>query len=127
MWLALLLLLAAVATSTALLLQPRPQAVTLRSASRGHLAPRSGVSPWLSAASPATGDVSSDELRDEVLRDIVLQQLPDQEMNELTWRCLGYRPDAAVAGGWSNDGVFPGWRKNYPTPPDLVGVTRTYR
>jgi len=113
------LLLSAAAASALLL----PPAGALRvAAPRGPLATRAGA-PALCAAA---ADVSADELGDEVLKAILLQEVPDQAVNELTWRCLGYRPDPAVAGGWSSEGVFPNWRKNYPTPPDLVGVTRTY-
>ena len=82
--------------------------------------------PLRSPAPRLSALVSPDELRDEVLRDIVLQKVPDQEVNELAWRCLGYEPDPSAEGGWNNHNVFPNWRKKYPKPPDLLGVTRTY-
>ena len=65
----------------------------------------------------------------------------DVEVNELVWKYLGYRRGddggwSVEGGGWNGDGVFPNWAKNHPvaaragydvpTPPDLVGVTRTY-
>jgi hypothetical protein len=112
-----------VVACAALLLPPRPAAVA-----RVHapVSPRARATPWACASSGAPAQVSAEELSDEVLRDIVLQRVPDQEVNELAWRCLGYTRDSAVEGGWSNAGVFPNWRKNYPKPPDLIGVTRTY-
>jgi len=63
------------------------------------------------------------DLADEVLVSIVRQEMPDQEVNELVWKYLGY---ARTAEGWDSSGVFPGWRKRFPEPVDLVGVTRTY-
>jgi len=56
---------------------------------------------------------------------IVLSETPDQEVNALMWKYLGYVFDDAT-GKWDTSKVFPNWRKNYPEPPDLVGVTRTY-
>lgn len=66
-----------------------------------------------------------DDLRDEELLKIVLQEMPDQEVNDLVWKYLGYRKDEE-SGKWDASGVFPNWAKKYPQPPDLVGVTRTY-
>ena len=66
-----------------------------------------------------------DDLADEVMLRIVLQETTDQETNELAWKYLGYSFDEET-GSWDNSKVFPNWRKKYPTPPDLVGVTRTY-
>merc|ERR1712232_1449999 len=31
-----------------------------------------------------------------------------------------------MGGSWGNEDVFPKWREKYPTPPDLIGVTRVY-
>ncbi len=56
---------------------------------------------------------------------IVLEEKTDEEVNALVWKYLGYRYDEA-AGEWDNSKCFPNWRKNYPQPPDLIGVTRTY-
>lgn len=114
-------MLSSVVACAALLLPPRPIAVA-----RVHAPPRARAAPSACASSGDPAQVSPEELSNEVLRDIVLQRVPDQEVNELAWRCLGYTPDPSVEGGWSSAGVFPNWRKNYPQPPDLVGVTRTY-
>lgn len=43
----------------------------------------------------------------------------------LLWHCQGYRYDVEK-GGWNSDKVFPLWKKRYPSPPDLLGVTRVY-
>jgi len=51
--------------------------------------------------------------------------MPDEEVNGLVWKYLGYRKDEAT-GEWDASKVFPKWAAKYPTPPDLVGVTRTY-
>jgi len=65
------------------------------------------------------------DLADEVMLSIVLSELPDEEVNNLVWKYLGYSFDEQT-GSWDTSAVFPNWRANYPTPPDLVGVTRTY-
>ena len=72
----------------------------------------------------AAGAPPPDDLSDAALVRIVTQQTSDAETNELVWKYLGYARDES--GGWSADAVFPNWRAKYPTPPDLVGVTRTY-
>ena len=66
-----------------------------------------------------------DDLRDDELLKIVLQETPDQEVNDLVWKYLGYRLDEQ-SSKWDTSAVFPNWAKKYPLPPDLVGVTRTY-
>jgi tRNA 2-selenouridine synthase len=70
-----------------------------------------------------TGEVSADELTNEEIVKFVREEITDQEVNELVWRCLGYR---RVDGAWNADQVFPKWAAKYPQPPDLIGVTRTY-
>ena len=72
----------------------------------------------------SAGAPTPDDLSDEALVRIVTQQTSDTETNELVWKYLGYVRDEN--GGWSADAVFPNWRAKYPTPPDLIGVTRTY-
>ena len=82
-----------------------------------------------------------DDLSDNALLQIVQSEMSDVEVNELVWKYLGYRRGddggwSVEGGGWNGDGVFPNWAKNHPvaaragydvpTPPDLVGVTRTY-
>lgn len=71
------------------------------------------------AALPAPEDLS-----DETLLSIVTSEMSDEDTNDLVWKYLGYKRDGD--GSWQNDDVFPNWRKKYPDPPDLLGVTRTY-
>lgn len=109
-------------------------------AARGFLLAGSGRSPIVSAPAPrraaavlaAPSPPSSGawlpvppDLADEQLLKIVLQEMPDQEVNDLVWKYLGYRYDEASAG-WDASAVFPNWAAKYPQPPDLIGVTRTY-
>ena len=66
-----------------------------------------------------------EDLSDEVMLSIIYQETSDQEVNDLVWKYLGYRYDDAKKE-WDTSAVFPNWAKNFPTPPDLIGVTRTY-
>jgi hypothetical protein len=66
-----------------------------------------------------------DELSNEAMLQIILSETPDQEVNLLVWKCLGYEQDQAT-GEWRNDNCFPKWREKYPNPPDLIGVKRNY-
>jgi len=66
-----------------------------------------------------------DDLSDENMLDIVLERKTDEEVNALIWKYIGYRYDDE-AGAWDASRVFPKWAAKYPTPPDLLGVTRTY-
>ena len=66
-----------------------------------------------------------DDLSDEVMLKIVLQETADADVNALVWKYLGYRYNEET-DEWDSSAVFPNWRKKYPQPPDLVGVTRTY-
>lgn len=137
--------LALAAALPALLYAPRLRAAgpPLAVLSPTRAPPRTAVAGCAAAAGPVAAEELSDEARPsgtprpslppptrplacgpQVLLSIVLQAMPDQEVNDLTWRCLGYRP--TEAGGWDASEVFPNWRKKYPAPPDLVGVTRTY-
>ena len=72
---------------------------------------------------PETGEVSADELTNDQIVKFVREEVTDEQVNELVWRCLGYK---RTSEGWNSDDVFPKWRAKYPQPPDLVGVTRTY-
>ena len=38
-----------------------------------------------------TGEVSADELTNEEIVKFVREEITDQEVNELVWRCLGYQ------------------------------------
>lgn len=85
-----------------------------------------GAPPW-------SGPPGEDPISNEVLLQIVLSQIPDEAVNKLVWECLGYTSsmdlDAEtmeVTEVWSPENVFPKWAKAYPTPPDVIGVTRKY-
>ena len=72
---------------------------------------------------------SADELSNENMLRIILSMCTDEEVNELVWKCLGYRrvtDNSAEEGEWDATECFPKWRDRFPTPPDLVGITRTY-
>ncbi len=63
-------------------------------------------------------DELDEELSNENLLRIVKSEIPDNEVNLLAWKCLGYKQ---VDGEWTSEDVFPNWRSKYPTPPDLIG------
>jgi len=74
-----------------------------------------------------------DKLSDWEMLRIVTQDMPDEEVNELVWECLGYvksvdmDPETlTVEVKWDNTNVFPKWRAKYPEPMDLLGITRKY-
>jgi len=74
-----------------------------------------------------------DKLNDWQMLRIVTQDMPDEEVNELVWECLGYvksfdmDPETlTVQEVWDTSNVFPKWAAKFPTPPDLLGVTRKY-
>mmetsp|Transcript_35719 Transcript_35719/g.47126 ORF Transcript_35719/g.47126 Transcript_35719/m.47126 type:complete len:238 (+) Transcript_35719:145-858(+) len=77
---------------------------------------------FLDRSSP---EPTAEELTNENLVKIVLQESTDEETNFLVWKCLGYRYNQETEE-WSNENTFPKWREKYPSPPDLIGVTRTY-
>ncbi len=54
-----------------------------------------------------------------VIQAIVDDQLPDDVVNQLVWRALGYRYDAA-SGQWDNSQVAAEWRDRYPEPPNFL-------
>mmetsp|Transcript_2501 Transcript_2501/g.3459 ORF Transcript_2501/g.3459 Transcript_2501/m.3459 type:complete len:256 (+) Transcript_2501:28-795(+) len=78
------------------------------------------------------GDEETDELDNWNLLKILHSEMPDQEVNEIVWRCLGYQQtEAGSEGGeesskWVPVSCFPKWQEKYPTPPDVIGVTRIY-
>lgn len=72
----------------------------------------------LESASPTISELTNLN----ILR-IVREECTDEEVNQLVWKCLGYRRREEE---WDTTLVFPKWRTKYPEPPDLVGVTRTY-
>mmetsp|Transcript_45809 Transcript_45809/g.95942 ORF Transcript_45809/g.95942 Transcript_45809/m.95942 type:complete len:202 (-) Transcript_45809:227-832(-) len=72
-------------------------------------------------------DPEEDELLDELSNQNILRivkgDIPDNEVNLLLWKCLGYKQ---IDGVWTSDDVFPKWRAKYPSPPDVIGVLRNY-
>ena len=72
-----------------------------------------------------SGEPTLQELSNENLLRILMIQCSDLEVNTLVWKCLGYRYDEA-SKSWNNEKCFPNWRKNYPSPPDLIGMQRIY-
>lgn len=69
--------------------------------------------------------VTDEELSDENLVKIVLLEATDIQCNEMAWKCLGYEFGVETQQ-WEAIRVFPKWKSKYPSPPDLIGVTRTY-
>ena len=67
-------------------------------------------------------DELTEELSNENLLRIVKGDIPDNEVNLIAWKCLGYKQ---INGEWSSEDVFPNWRAKYPTPPDLIGMLIT--
>lgn len=68
-----------------------------------------------------TDDVTSEELSDENIVQIVTLETSDEQANTLVWKCLGYRLVDKIINTYNNDRVFPKWKAKYPTPPDLIG------
>ena len=104
----------------------RPTTTTTR-ASTDDAASEWGAAPWDESTN------GPDPLGDDVLLSIVRSELEDDAVNRLVWRALGYRSrvdlDAETLTAvevWTPDEVFPNWKKNYPQPPDVLGVTRKY-
>lgn len=58
-------------------------------------------------------------LTNNTLWAILTDQIDDTTVNQLVWHCLGYRYEAATAA-WDTTAVAAEWRKEYPTPPDLI-------
>jgi len=73
------------------------------------------------------GEVTLDDLSPINLLKIVQESASDIDTNVLLWKCLGYSYSGDEKGGkWNSDKVFPKWKAKFPTPPDLIGVTRRY-
>lgn len=70
-------------------------------------------------------DVTDEEVSDRNLVEIVNLLTSDDQANKLAWKCLGYRYNPTTKE-YDNNKVFPKWKLKYPSPPDLIGVTRTY-
>jgi hypothetical protein len=78
-----------------------------------------------------TGGPLEAELSNENLLRILKMQCSDLEANTLVWKCLGYRfetdeTESKSTGEWTAAEVFPKWKENFPAPPDLIGMQRTY-
>lgn len=58
-------------------------------------------------------------LSDAVLWSIIRDEMDDATVNQLVWRCLGYRYDEPT-GQWDASDVVEEWRTAYPTPPDFI-------
>lgn len=71
------------------------------------------------------GEPTAEELSNENILEIVNLNNTDLETNTLVWKGLGYRFDP-VKEEWDNSKVFPKWKDNFPTPPDLIGMQRIY-
>mmetsp|Transcript_41570 Transcript_41570/g.77913 ORF Transcript_41570/g.77913 Transcript_41570/m.77913 type:complete len:241 (-) Transcript_41570:512-1234(-) len=69
-------------------------------------------------------DEETDPLDNWNLLRILHSEMPDQQVNELVWECLGYRKDES--GEWQPTECFPKWAERYPKAPDVIGVTRIY-
>ena len=44
------------------------------------------------------------------MKRIVLQEIPDEEVNQLVWKYLGYKYDEETSS-WDTTNVFPNWAK----------------
>ena len=71
------------------------------------------------------GGPTADELSNENLLRILMIECSDLEVNTLVWKCLGYRFDPDKEE-WNDSECFPKWRERYPSPPDLIGMSRIY-
>jgi hypothetical protein len=69
------------------------------------------------------GGPTPEELSNENVLRIVRSECTDLEVNTVLWKCLGYR---FVDGEWNSAGCFPNWRQKFPSPPDLIGMQRSY-
>ena len=85
---------------------------------RPNILSMSGPSYVLDSFDPEDDEIS-DELSNENLLRIIKGDVPDNEVNLLVWKCLGYEQ---VDGVWSSEKVVPKWRAKYPSPPDVIGA-----
>jgi hypothetical protein len=58
-------------------------------------------------------------LTTETLWAIIHGDIPDQVVNQLVWKGLGYREDPDT-GAWDVSGVDPDWVEAYPEPPNFI-------
>ncbi|MDJ0706266.1 MAG: DUF1823 family protein [Leptolyngbyaceae cyanobacterium MO_188.B28] len=59
------------------------------------------------------------DLNTETIWAILNEELPDETVNQLVWRSLGYRYDNH-ANQWDVSQVEPAWVEKYPEPPDFI-------
>jgi hypothetical protein len=50
---------------------------------------------------------------------ILNEEIDDDTVNKLVWRCLGYRYDSA-ASKWDVSQASPEWKEEYPEPPNFI-------
>jgi len=58
-------------------------------------------------------------LSEQTLWAILNDEIEDEIVNQLIWRCLKYRYDSTT-GSWNTTQVSEDWREPYPTPPDFI-------
>ena len=58
-------------------------------------------------------------LNTETIWAILNEELPDETVNQLVWRTLGYTYDAET-NQWDTSQVDPAWLEKYPEPPDFI-------
>ena len=58
-------------------------------------------------------------LTTETLWAILNNELPDDRVNQLVWRQLGYRYDEP-SQTWTAEQVDPAWAEKYPEPPNFI-------
>lgn len=58
-------------------------------------------------------------LTTETLWAILNNELPDDTVNQLVWRSLGYRYNQQ-SQTWTSEQVDPAWAEKYPEPPNFI-------
>ncbi len=58
-------------------------------------------------------------LTTETLWAILNNELPDDTVNQLVWRSLGYRYDEP-SQKWTSEQVDSAWAEKYPEPPNFI-------
>ncbi|PZO21908.1 MAG: DUF1823 domain-containing protein [Leptolyngbya foveolarum] len=58
-------------------------------------------------------------LAPETLWAILNNELPDDTVNQLVWRSLGYRYNQQ-SQTWTSEQVDPAWAEKYPEPPNFI-------
>ncbi|MFQ4143737.1 DUF1823 family protein [Chlorogloeopsis sp. ULAP02] len=59
------------------------------------------------------------QLNTEIIWAILKEEIDDATVNQLVWKCLGYRYDSTTQK-WDNQQVSAEWRDEYPQPPDFI-------